>query len=123
HFGADGERLYLRIDFHESKKEDTLAGIEVRLGVQTPAEVLKGSLGAFDSTPGGAFVPGAAFPGAQCCFRNILEAAIPLSSLGVAQGETVRFQFSLWKDGLPMAAVPGQGWLEAATSSSDGWAQ
>ena len=52
-------------------------------------------------------------------FQNILEAAIPFAALGVAAGPPLRFQFSLWKDGLPMDAVPVQGWLEAPTSEGD----
>jgi hypothetical protein len=74
--------------------------------------VASGSLGAFG--PGGVFATGAAFPGAECAFQNILEAGAPVP--GGKPGETVRLQFSLWKDGLPMDAVPQQGWLEAVDS-------
>src|SRR5439155_8077248 len=35
-YGIDGERLFLRIDFHESK-EETLGGMELRLKIQGPA--------------------------------------------------------------------------------------
>jgi alpha-amylase/alpha-mannosidase (GH57 family) len=116
HYGADGAQLYLRIDFHESK-EGTLGGVEVRLRVQGRTEESSGSLGAFDSASGNSFVTGPAFPGANCAFQRILEASVPLTDFGVEPGQLVRFQFSLWKDGLPMDAIPQQGWLEAPADS------
>jgi hypothetical protein len=110
YYGAGGGRLFLRIDFHDSK-DDPLAGVEIRLGVQgSPAPF--GSLGVFDPATGSSFVTGTAFAGAQCAFQNILEAGIPFASLGAAADQPIRFQFSLWKDGLPMGAIPQQGWLE-----------
>jgi alpha-amylase/alpha-mannosidase (GH57 family) len=111
YYGTDGQRLYLRIDFEESSRE-ALNGVEVRMGAQTPDRSLNSSLGVFDSSQDGGFKAGFAFPGAECAFRNILEAGIPLKALGAAPGQPVHFQFSLWKDGLPMVAVPQQGWLE-----------
>jgi hypothetical protein len=69
-------------------------------------------LGVFDSSQERGFLMGVAFPGANCAFLNILEASIPLTAFGSAPGQPVHFQFSLWKDGLPMVAVPQQGWLE-----------
>ena len=82
------------------------------MGAQTPDRSLNSSLGVFDSSQDSGFRTGFAFPGAECVFRNILEAGIPLTALGAAPGQPVHFQFSLWKDGLPMVAVPQQGWLE-----------
>ena len=48
---------------------------------------------------------------------RILEARFPLAGAGVAEGRGVRFQFSLWHEGLPVDAVPQQGWLEMTTTS------
>jgi alpha-amylase/alpha-mannosidase (GH57 family) len=111
HYGTDGERLYLRIDFEEGSRE-ALNGVEVRMGAQASERSLNSSLGTFDSSQDSGFITGAAFPGAECAFRNILEASIPLAAFGATPGQPVHFQFSLWKDGLPMVAVPQQGWLE-----------
>jgi len=105
-YGIDGERLYLRIDFHELK-EETLGGIEVRLRVQRSGDERSGSLGVFEAA---SFVTGAAFPGSICAFQQILEASVPVAAQA---GQPLRFQFSLWKDRLPMDAIPQQGWLEA----------
>ena len=35
---------------------------------------------------------------------RVLETAVPLASLGVAAGQGVRFQFSMWQGGLPLDA-------------------
>jgi len=106
HYGIDGERLFLRIDFHESK-EETLEGVELRLRIQGTPDESSCSLGVFESA---SFVTGSTFAGAVCAFQQILEAGVPQT---VAAGQPVRFQLSLWKDRLPMDAIPQQGWLEA----------
>ena len=46
--------------------------------------------------------------------RRVLELKIPSRSLGVGRGGAVRFQLSVWETGLPMDAVPQQGWIEVA---------
>jgi hypothetical protein len=46
-----------------------------------------------------------------------LEAAIPLNK----PGQPVKFQFSLWKDGLPLDAIPQQGWIELETAGGHPW--
>ena len=55
----------------------------------------------------------------ECALGRILEARIPLDSAGVPPGGGVRFQFSLWQGGLPMEAVPQQGWLSIPTTDPD----
>ncbi len=47
---------------------------------------------------------------------RVLEARIPLAAVGIAGGAGLRFQFSLWQGGLPLDAVPQQGWLEMPTT-------
>jgi hypothetical protein len=115
HYGTDGERLYLRIDF-EDCSEEALSGVEIRLGVEAGGI---GSLGLFDPSSPAGFATGTAFPGAECAFHKILEAGISLAALEAKPGQPVRFQFSLWKDGLPMDAVPQQGWLELPVPGPD----
>jgi hypothetical protein len=60
------------------------------------------------------FTAGAASsdPPVECAYRHVLEAGVPLSAFGVADAAGLRFQLSLWKDGLPMDAVPRAGWIE-----------
>ncbi len=52
--------------------------------------------------------------GSECGFARVLELKIPLGSLGVSPGRPVRFQLSVWETGLPMDAIPQQGWIEVA---------
>ncbi len=53
----------------------------------------------------------------ESAFSRILEARFPLDAAGVEDGRGVRFQLSLWHAGLPVDAVPQQGWLEMPTTS------
>jgi len=63
--------------------------------------------------------PGAAFTedAVECAFQRILELRFPLSAAGADAGRGVRFQLSLWHGGLPVDAVPQQGWIEMATTN------
>jgi alpha-amylase/alpha-mannosidase (GH57 family) len=118
HYGTDGTRLYLRIDFHDTPGQ-TLGGVELRLGVQTAEGVSSAPLGVFSPDTGGGFTANAAYAGAECAFRKILEAGVPLRAFRTPEGQPVRFHFSLWRDGLPMDAVPQQGWLELPVTEPD----
>jgi hypothetical protein len=60
-------------------------------------------------------------PAAEFAFGQILEARLSLAALGVRDGIPVRFQFSLWQGGLPMDAVPQQGWIEMPTTEPVEW--
>jgi hypothetical protein len=115
HYGTDGARLYLRIDFADAS-EQTLEGVELRLSVQTAQGTAKGPLGVFGGGQEAGFKTIGTFVGAECAFRKILEAGIPLAALGSAP---IRFQFSLWKDGLPLDAVPQQGWLDVPAAEQE----
>ena len=115
-YGSDGTNFYLRVDFHPGS-ETELAGLELRLNLQP-----------LDGSPGGCVAVALSPAGArvkenqpdkldvQCSFARILEVRISLVPLGVATGAGLRFQFSLWQGGLPMDAVPHQGWIEMRTT-------
>jgi alpha-amylase/alpha-mannosidase (GH57 family) len=106
YYGSDGKNLYLRIDFRPGV-EGELGGMEVRANVQSldDAPPLATSI-VFD----GSHVR--AKDSVEASFARVLEAQIPLSAAGVKDGRGVRFQFSLWQAGLPLDAVPQQGWIE-----------
>jgi alpha-amylase/alpha-mannosidase (GH57 family) len=91
YYGSDGEQLYLRMDF---AGEPDVESLEVR--VRSPRKELV--LGRSDFS-----------------YQQILEAAIPLQSLGMAGLETAEFQVSLWLDGLATDSVPQSGWLFCPT--------
>ena len=116
HFGSDGANFYFRVDFHPGC-ERGLAGMEARLTAQSLD-------GAHTSSVEMGFANGAAQATGvklaalvtdrpvECAFARVLEVGIPLTAMGVPRGSGLRFQFSLWQGGLPMDAVPQQGWLE-----------
>ncbi len=52
----------------------------------------------------------------ECALGHVLEIKIPLGSIGVTPGRGLRFQLSIWESGLPMDAVPQQGWIELAST-------
>jgi hypothetical protein len=56
---------------------------------------------------------------AECALGHVLEARFALAALGVPSGGGVRFQLSVWQAGLPVDAVPQQGWLEMRTTDPD----
>jgi hypothetical protein len=97
-YGTDKQNLFLRLDFHELPVPSSL---ELHLKSET-AEI-KVTANRF-------------------CLERILEAAFPLRELGIQPGDTLRFQVSVWKDQLPVAAIPQQGWLEMETGDPDDWA-
>jgi alpha-amylase/alpha-mannosidase (GH57 family) len=115
HFGSDGESLFLRLDFQPGTEAE-LAGIEVRINLQSLDQGV---------TPYAATIR---FDGAiargpepvECAFARVLEAKFPLGIAGVEGGGGLKFQLSLWQGGLPLDAVPRQGWIELASTSDVG---
>ena len=110
-FGSDGVSLFLRVDFR-SGTESQLPGMEARVTLQSldnappqPVTIRLSAGAATSDDP------------VECAFLRILEARFPLAAAGVGRGGGVRFQLSLWQGGLPVDAVPQQGWLEMSTTS------
>jgi alpha-amylase/alpha-mannosidase (GH57 family) len=116
-FGTDGASLFLRVDFHPAYLQE-LNGMEARLNAQ-PFDGWKSGHVTVTFANGAAHVTESEVPGVDCAFNRILEARIPLAPLGVAPGAGLRFQFSLWQAGLPMDALPPQGWLELKTTDPE----
>jgi alpha-amylase/alpha-mannosidase (GH57 family) len=121
HFGSDGANFYLRVDFRRGCEQE-LSRMEARLTVQSLDGALASSIeigfanGAAQVTRMNLAAPPAEGQPVEFAFVRILEARISLASMGVAPGSGLRFQFSLWQSGLPMDAVPQQGWLEMRTT-------
>ena len=92
-YGTDGRRLYLRLDVLEDAEFT-----QVNLSTDRLC------------------VPLLDNPDAEVARDKILEIGIPLSALGVHRGELVKFQVTLMKDGLPLAVIPPQGWIEFSTA-------
>ena len=127
-YGSDGESLFIRVDFHLSQA-GAMAGMEIRCSMQAPGDVPGSKAGPEGKVSNeteyrlqlardgvqiiGAEGPGAEVPGAlKAAYRRVLEIAVPLASLGGGPDVPVRFQLSLWEDGLPLDAQPAQGWIQ-----------
>lgn len=125
YYGSDGMNLYLRLDFEEEAL-GALSGMTARL----LARPLHDSSAAASVTVrferGEASIAGERLAepgggGVQCAFHRVLELRAPLAALHVAHGQPVKFQVSLWQDGLPMDALPQQGWIEFPTTEPGEW--
>jgi alpha-amylase/alpha-mannosidase (GH57 family) len=112
-FGSDGENLFLRLDFHPGHERER-TGMEARITVQPRGG---GAEKAVSLRWTGAGVVAAA--PVECAFGRILEAKIPLDGVGVPARAGLRFQVSLWQDGLPLDAIPQLGWLELPTTDPE----
>ncbi len=122
-FGSDGVNFYLRVDFHPGYEAE-LGGMEARFTAES-ADGKRTSHAALAFSGGTAQVKEqqlaepATAPATQpieCAFSRVLEMRLLLAALGLAEGSGLRFQFSLWQGGLPMDAVPQQGWITMRTT-------
>jgi alpha-amylase/alpha-mannosidase (GH57 family) len=127
YYGSDGKNLYLRVDFHRGS-EQTISEMEARLNISAgdPAEssqvTVRFDYGRANVTEQKlAAAPEAATAAVEFAFKNVLEARLSLAALGASSGAPVRFQFSLWQGGLPMDAVPQQGWIEMTPADKTDW--
>ena len=115
-YGSDGSSLFLRVDFEEHAALD-LANATVHLQVapvSDPSRVLAVVMPL--QTDGVSKVNEIEY-----AFLKILEIRIPLSAVGAGLRQPVRFQISLWQNGLPLDALPQQGWLDVSTAEPNAW--
>jgi hypothetical protein len=122
-YGSDGVNFYLRLDFHPGY-ESELNGMEARITAESP-DGQRTSRARLVFADGGASVKehifadsarGTGEPPIDCAFGRVLEVRLLLAALGLPNGSGVRFQFSLWQGGLPIDAVPQQGWIVMKTT-------
>jgi len=105
-YGSDGRNLFVRLDFHPGHEQE-LPALEARFRVQA----CDGREASVDA-PFGSCGDGRV----ECRLGRIFEARIPFDLAGITDGAGLRFHFSLWESGLPMDAIPQQGWLELSTT-------
>lgn len=121
YYGGDGENAYLRLDFHP-KALESLPGTEVRISVESGGRDL---LFSAHLTPD-RVMPVCAAESADailCAYKRIFEISLDLGAAKLPTDQPLRVQVSVWKDGLPVEAIPTQGWLEFAPGLVDSWAQ
>ena len=122
-YGSDGQNLYLRLDFEPSAAA-ALPGTDTRLTVEAGAGTSSVTLRFTNEhvEQGEVRLAGPRHDAPlEFAFRKVLELRLSLAALGVASGASLRLQLSLWKDGLPVDAVPQEGWLEVSTAEPADW--
>ena len=112
-FGSNGASFYLRADFHSGYGEE-LGGMEARITVQSLNDAHTSHV-TVDFAKGARLVE-QLDPPVEAALGRVLEVRIPLAAVAVPKGAGLRFQFSLWQGGLPIDAVPQQGWIEMTTT-------
>jgi len=124
-YGSDGQNLYIRIDF----EPDAVAGLPgtsahftVESGASASSFVMlnfvNGRLEAADTRLAN---PRDSESAIQFAFHKVLEVRLSLAALAIPQGGSLRLQISLWKDGLPVDAVPQEGWVDLSTAEPTDW--
>jgi alpha-amylase/alpha-mannosidase (GH57 family) len=116
YYGSDGASLYLRVDFEE-KAVSSVGPAEIRLQIAPaadPGHITSATMPISQDQHGIA-------NGIEYAFRKIFEARVPLSAIGAGLRQPVRFQLSLWQNGLPLDALPQQGWLDVSTAEPSEW--
>lgn len=120
-YGCDGEHLFLRLDF-ERTGLDELNGSELHLLLKSASDSAEQSYAAVQLNGRAPSIRElrltgnvAAGDGFVAAFDKILEIAVSLSAVSVKPPAPVWLQISLWRGGLPLDALPPQGWLEIST--------
>jgi alpha-amylase/alpha-mannosidase (GH57 family) len=122
-YGSDGDTLYLRVDF--SPKAKGVEGVEVQLKLSCVGQesTLHVALGADGASLVSAALAGRSETGAvRCAYEKVLEIAILLPAIQGSAGDHVAVQASFWREGLPVDAVPHQGWLDIVAVDPGEWA-
>ena len=57
--------------------------------------------------------------GVQAALARILEVKLPLALLGARKGQTIRLRFTLWRQGLPLDALPADGSIELEVAAEE----
>jgi alpha-amylase/alpha-mannosidase (GH57 family) len=120
HYGCDATNFYWRLDF-ESQAAAAEWGVEVQLtteaaGKQSTLRLSLSQSAAEIVRVKWAHARKSSHP-ERVAFGRILELSATLNALNALAGERLRFQISLWRDGLPIGAIPAQGWLELTPGS------
>jgi alpha-amylase/alpha-mannosidase (GH57 family) len=119
--GIDEESLYCRVDFIDHPAEwatgeaRLVAAIETVMpergtpvqAVRLEANIAEGKLHGWTLTEGAQ--PLGQGHSTRVGFASIYECQIPLKLLKAEPGSTLRVRFSVWRDGLPLDALPQEG--------------
>jgi alpha-amylase/alpha-mannosidase (GH57 family) len=122
--GIDHENFYCRLDFMEEPAEwatadtrlvaalETLApgAQEAQAAYRLEAEITGGQLRSWSFGRSGS--PGESPQSVRLGLLSLFECRVPLKLLEAAPGGSIRVRFSLWRDRLPLDALPREGAIE-----------
>ena len=121
--GIDEDNLYCRMDFMEVPAEWAGAESTLLLTIETVAAdgqpdlvyrleavIVEGKLREFRFGETGEQKSGQA--GVEVALDSIFECKIPLALLNASEGTTLRVRFSVWRDRLPLDALPQEGAID-----------
>jgi alpha-amylase/alpha-mannosidase (GH57 family) len=126
-YGSDGQNLYVSIDFDPSAAT-SLSGTDAHFTIQPGQEPdrvsflsLRFENGRLTATETRLASQRWEDGAVQFAYHKVLETKLSLAALAVPPGGRLRLQLSLWKDGLPVDAIPQEGWLEISTAEPTDW--
>jgi alpha-amylase/alpha-mannosidase (GH57 family) len=105
-YGTDGSALFLRLDL-SSEEDASRLGAEARCVVEADQRTFVATVRLSRSNSPNGEGPVHSVAG------KVVEVGVTLGERMKA-GLPVRFQISLWRDGLPSGAIPRQGWLQVS---------
>jgi hypothetical protein len=119
--GINEESLYCRVDFIEDPAEWATGDTRLVVAIETlspdgngdqsfrlEADISQGKLRGWKLGENGRQQE----DGFQVGIDSIFECRAPLKGLNAAMGSRLRVRFSLWRDGLPLDALPQEGAIE-----------
>jgi hypothetical protein len=131
--GIDEANVYGRLDFADELPEgefEIVANLEhvpasraregageisrLRLGVAVENRAIAG----WRITEGDNEMP-VEVPGVAVRLHKLFEFKLPLGRFATEEGDTLRLRFSLWRDRLPVDALPVEGWIELQLISDE----
>ncbi len=122
--GIDEQNLYCRVDFAEKLSEwantdtrlvmtvEPVSGNRAAVVYRLEANISSGRLGGWTFSHNGDGHDAAAASSIAVALESIFECRIPLRLLGADAGTLLGVRFSLWRDRLPLDALPREGFLE-----------
>jgi alpha-amylase/alpha-mannosidase (GH57 family) len=129
--GIDENNLYCRLDFAESLSQWATGDTRLVVTVEPTSgggaippyrlevNISTGRLQDWTFTKNGHGHEAEAAGAVSVCMDSIFECQIPLNLLGVSEGSRLGVRFTLWRDRLPLDALPREGFIELGVLPED----
>jgi alpha-amylase/alpha-mannosidase (GH57 family) len=125
--GIDESCLYGRLDFASDLPDgrfDLIVNLETSSGARKTRQLRlrvalhDRALAGWELTQGEKEVPIKDAP-LTITLGKVFEFGLPLSFAGAKEGDTLRLRFSLWRDRMPVDALPLEGWIDLLVTSDE----